>query len=296
MEKKELAIIILNYNNYLLTENLINNLKSHNIVAEIVIVDNKSPNNSYAELSELYKSENDIHVITTEKNLGYSGGNNFGINYICEKNSDINYIAILNPDIEIISDNIFDNLTSVLNKDDKLAAITALTLLNDVYEFPNSSCFKYNNSLKVNMQNLFLFKNFVNDRYKSLECKDNLAYVYKVQGCFFVIKKEIFYELGLFDDRVFLYFEEEILAKKISDKGMTCGVLVTELIKHNHQTKDSEMLDLRKRKFHNKTMLDSKKHYMLNYMKVNYVTWLVGYILDCGSRLIKDIYLKIKSK
>lgn len=287
MKNHELAIIILNYNNFLLTENLINNLKEHRISSEIVVVDNNSPNESYQYLLDKYGIEENIHVIKTNSNIGYSGGNNYGINYICNKIESIRYIAIMNPDVEIITDSIFDNLVSALKNDNKLVAVTALTLLNDVFEFPNSSCYKYCNSFKLIFQNVFLFKNLIRDRYSELKCRNNIAYVHKVQGCFFVIKKDEFYKLGLFDDSVFLYFEEEILAKKIKDSNLKSGVLVSELIKHNHKQKDDEYKDLKKRKFHNEAMLASKKYYMLNYMKTNYFVWAFSNILDRFTRLIK---------
>lgn len=280
----------------MLTENLIKNLLNFKIECNIVVVDNDSTNDSYNYLYEKYNSHDDICVIETGKNLGYSGGNNYGINHICSINNNIKYIAILNPDVEIISSDIFNNLTSALKDDSKLAAVTALTLLNDIYEFPNSACYKYNNALKVIFQNVFFFKNFINDRYERLNCNNNLAYVHKVQGCFFVIKKDVFYDLGLFDDKVFLYFEEEILAMKIKNRGMRCGVLVSELIKHNHQQKDDEYLDLKKRKFHNDVMLDSKKYYMLNYMKVSRAIWRISNIIDRFTRAIKTFYLFIKNR
>ena len=44
-----------------------------------------------------------------------------------------------------------------------------------------------------------------------------------VRGCCFLISSKLFIEIGLFDDNVFLYSEEWIIAKKIVDKGYFCA-------------------------------------------------------------------------
>lgn len=296
-EVNRLAIIIVNYNNYDMTLNLVQNLKGHCVTAPVVIVDNCSTNDSYHILTNKLKDVDKVHVISTDKNLGYSGGNNYGINYICSMDSSIEYIAIMNPDTEVISDTVFQNIIHGFEKDQSLAALTTLTILNNRIEKKNSCAYKKNKYCKLLIQNLFCLKKFVNDRYNGFLCNDDLiSYVYKIQGCFFVIRKDIFYQVGLFDEKVFLYFEEEILAKKIADAGLKCGVLISEWIKHNHQNKENEIKEYKARRFHNKVLLESKGYYMKNYAGIGKTCWLISYCIDSFTRKIGDLIFCIKRK
>lgn len=292
----ELAIIVVNYNNYDLTINLVKNIYAHNVSTNIVLVDNGSSNDSYNILCECFKSESNIYVIETGNNLGYSGGNNFGVKYICEK-KEIKYISIMNPDVEILNDNLFTDIIACLEKNSDLAVLTALTIYNGKFNSKNPSCFKKIKDYKLIFQNLKFFNLLINDAYKTYDCDNSLmAYVYKVQGCFFVVKKDIFYDIGMFDDHVFLYFEEEIMAHKLDERGYKSGVLINQLIKHNHKTKDDEIASLETRKFHNKVLLESKKYYMLEIKKTARIIWIISYFLDSFTRLIKDCILNLKLK
>ena len=44
-------------------------------------------------------------------------------------------------------------------------------------------------------------------------------------GSFFIIRNKVFEEIGFFDEKTFLYFEEDIIGKKISEKGYKVAVL-----------------------------------------------------------------------
>ena len=89
------AIIILNYNDLETTKNMLNLIKDYKILDLIVIVDNKSLDNSYQELKKFENSK--IKVLETDKNLGYAYGNNYGLNYLENKN--IDNVIISNPDV-----------------------------------------------------------------------------------------------------------------------------------------------------------------------------------------------------
>ena len=66
----KLGFVIVNYNDYKMTLNLLRNIKDYKVLNKIVIVDNKSTDNS---LKYLQKYENDkIHIIEAEENKGYA--------------------------------------------------------------------------------------------------------------------------------------------------------------------------------------------------------------------------------
>ena len=63
----------------------------------IVLVDNASPNGSGPLLREKYGSDNDITLILSDKNLGFSGGNNIGFAY-AKQHLSPDFIVMLNND------------------------------------------------------------------------------------------------------------------------------------------------------------------------------------------------------
>src|SRR5258708_2922276 len=85
-------IVILNWNQAKLTleciESVLKLKREKNQQVEIVIVDNGSD-----ELIQRYK---DVTILRTGSNLGFAGGNNFGIKYALDHLAD--YVMILNND------------------------------------------------------------------------------------------------------------------------------------------------------------------------------------------------------
>ena len=88
-----IGVVILNYNSYQDTINLVQELQCQSLSENlrIIVVDNDSPNNSYEFLKELEDRFSNTVVLQTGENLGYAKGNNFGLEYLDEK------INILHP-------------------------------------------------------------------------------------------------------------------------------------------------------------------------------------------------------
>ena len=102
-----IGVVILNYNTFPDTIRLTKELQSQTVnELSIVIVDNFSTNNSYAELKPLESEFSNVKVVQTGENLGYARGNNFGLEYL-EKNVNPKYVFVLNNDV-IIPDNSFE--------------------------------------------------------------------------------------------------------------------------------------------------------------------------------------------
>ena len=80
--RPHVVFLILNYNSYIDTIKLADELlsfKSQYFDYSILIVDNKSTNDSFNNLSDRYQSEKQVKVISTNCNGGYAKGNNFGL-------------------------------------------------------------------------------------------------------------------------------------------------------------------------------------------------------------------------
>lgn len=96
----KVGIIILNYNEAKDTLKCVESLGSVRYPNEIIVVDNHSTDDSEDVLKR--KLPNDVIFISTDKNLGYAGGNNIGIKKALDLGCD--YICVLNNDTEADSD------------------------------------------------------------------------------------------------------------------------------------------------------------------------------------------------
>lgn len=109
---KKVSIITVNYNGATDTCEMIESLKQHeNYPYELIVVDNGSANlNEYSLLKDKYP---DVKVIRNDKNIGFAGGNNIGIQYATG-----DYLFFLNNDT-IITSPILEILVKRLDNDKK---------------------------------------------------------------------------------------------------------------------------------------------------------------------------------
>ena len=82
---------------------------------KIIIIDNASPNNSFSILSELFANDNTVDVITTDNNLGFACGNNFGYRYALDKYQP-DFIVVMNNDMEILDADFQNGFIKAYNK------------------------------------------------------------------------------------------------------------------------------------------------------------------------------------
>lgn len=238
MRLDQLGIVVLNYNSFDLTTQCIDGiLKYYQDRIKTVVVDNQSNDQSFNLLNEKYSGWHNIHILLTEYNGGYSYGNNIGLQYLIQNYNDIEYLAIINPDVKIISNDVFETLLKRLEQDDRLAGISPLMMIDNKIK-PNRWAIK-NPKYINNFLSSFAFLAPVNPLiYRSYEVDPEtlVAYVDVIPGSFFVMKKDIFIQIGLLDENNFLYGEEIIIGKKIKDKEYKLGLSFEDFFIHNHNS------------------------------------------------------------
>lgn len=157
----------------------------------------------------------DVEVIVSEKNLGYSGGNNLGVKKAIEDGA--THLAVVNSDIVFVNDAL-SIMVDDIEGDVVAAGPRVVTLDEDngqiimpTYSYFAALCDRQPfYTLRRIASRLFHF-GFDYDR----------RYVFDgmVCGCCFLIDAARFAEVGFFDDNVFLYSEERILSIKLAEKG-----------------------------------------------------------------------------
>ena len=288
--KSEIAIIVLNYNAYAPAIKNVDCIIDLNQGCDIIVVDNCSTDNSYEELKNHYNSNDRVMVIKSEYNGGYSYGNNCGMKFAIHNNSDLKYLAIRNPDSYCPQANMVRELCNLLEEDQNIALIEPLMIepcgRGMVYK-------RFQNGWKIpdwkilTLQRLPLVRKIFRwkDRYKQMEVSKNgkLAYVQVVHGSFFMAKKEVLEKIGFLDEKVFLYYEENILAYKIAKLGMTEAISLTHSYIHEHDRKNESLEKILRSE---KIMSDSMFHFASQYLMISGIKMKVLKIVDVIYRRI----------
>lgn len=194
---------------------------------EVIVVDNDEKKIIEGELRSRFGW---VSYIATFKNCGFGAGNNIGAGKARGK-----FLFFLNPDTVVLPRSI-DNLIQFLSNQRRAAIVAPLLLNNEgtKYALQGSMeltplagivCLSFINKLFPN--------NPISKKYfLSAWDKKSLKEVDVVPGAAFVIHKSIFEEIGGFDERFFLYFEESDLCRRVKQKGYTIYMLPHASIVH----------------------------------------------------------------
>ena len=249
------AFLIVNYNDYETTLKLINNIKNYSCLDKILIVDNCSTDDSFNKLSEC--SNETVEVMQTSVNKGYSAGINAGCKRLKETLGDC-YIIISNPDIIIEKEYDIKKLIESIDNETAIMApiINEHGKLNRGWKIPTP--------LKDTLLNFAVIHKWL--RPKLLFYKNNyyhdIASVEAVSGCFFVINSIDLEKVNYFDENVFLYYEENIIAKKLQTINKKIKINTNIYVMHNHSvTIDKNISRIRKYKVLKKSQMYFQKTY-----------------------------------
>ena len=223
-----IGMVIVNYNDYKTTKRLLDNVKDYKILREIVVVDNKSTDNSLEELRKLKNKK--ITIIDSGNNKGYSYALNVGCKYLIDKYKSLN-IVISNSDIIIESELDIKDLNSYISTKNVIVGPTIIQG-NDL-----NRGFKIPSPWQDIKQNIVFFGKRV--LAKELSYPDNyyhkdISKVDTVSGCFFMISSKHLEDMGYFDENVFLYYEENIMGIKTKKLGKNIIVCNNVDVIHDH--------------------------------------------------------------
>ncbi len=222
------GIVILNYNDFNMTSNLLEMIKEYDSLDKIIVVDNHSTDGSYEKILE-YKSDK-IEVLRALSNGGYSKGNNIGIKYVLN-NTDIDIIGIANSDVEF-KRAFIERIKKQFEERDDYAIISGLQISpeGNVANHPFWPEYTTKQYFRMKLLSFHLVKHFLKPKWyqnylmRKLGCENSFFRVGAVEGSLFFIRRKDIELTGLLDENIFIYYEEDILAKKIKSIGRKIGV------------------------------------------------------------------------
>lgn len=224
----KLGMVIINYNDYKTTSFLLDSIKDYKCLDLIVVVDNKSTDDS---LKYLKKYENNkIKIIEAEENKGYAAGLNIGAKEVIKKLKNCN-IIFSNSDVIINKEEDLEKLSKDIGKHS--IAVVGPTIvenrsLNRGWMLPTIK-----DEIKFNLP-LVSRKYRKEILYDDEHYNEDLSIVGVVSGCFFCVSGKVLEEVDYFDEATFLYYEEQILSKKLEEKDYQVAVDNNVVIIHNH--------------------------------------------------------------
>lgn len=215
-ESKKIIFIVLCYKNTIDLVCLLNNLANTMVDYAVIIVNSYYNENTNIEFCRI-ANENRCYFLSID-NKGYGYGNNLGIAYAI-KNFEFEYLCICNPDIQIIK----LPTTSFSGSTNKLVAPDIITRKGKhqnpyyiidckvVMLLKKVACKKksrYIFLLAVGLNKIIriIFKWFMKKPYKIFACHG---------ACFFIGRDAIMSSSPLFNEKMFLYNEEEHVANKM---------------------------------------------------------------------------------
>lgn len=255
------GMLIINYNDFSSTSDLIKQVRSYKVIDKIVVVDNHSTDDSVKKLKKFCDAK--VEVLVADKNLGYSGAINFGSRYLIDKFKECN-IIVSNPDILLYKEDDIKELLSLLKKKDVgVVGPTILEqgMLNRGWRNPTPLLDSLMNLPYIHR---FIRKQFI--KYKESHYSGDTSKVEVLSGCFFCITSKVLEKINFLDEKVFLYYEENILAKKLENIGLSCLIDNRVLIVHNHSvTIDRNLNKIKKYQAQKK----SQYYFQVTYQKAN---------------------------
>jgi len=205
---KQVAIILLNWNTPTHTSNCIESIMKNCNSGDydLIIADNGSTDDSLSIL----KSKFPQHIyIDNETNLGFAGGNNTALEFSIKEN--YRFSLLLNNDTEVDED-FLTPLTAHLNTNANAVAVQpAIYYLNNKDQLWNGGSF---------------FNPYFGFTYsKNSKSRQALRTPEKVDwltGCCFLVRNSALKEIGLLNEKFFLYYEDVELSFRLRKQ---CGEL-----------------------------------------------------------------------
>jgi len=211
----QLSVIILNYNVRYFLEQCVYSVQKalENIDGEIIVVDNNSQDESCAMMKHLFP---EVFLIENKENLGFPKGNNRGVSYAKGE-----FICILNPDT-VVAEDTFIKVLAFAKKQVDLGII-GVKLIDGTGNFlPESKRgvpTPWVSFTKITaLYKLFPRVGLFNQYYAQDLSENTTGKVAILVGAFMVMERDLYTEIGGFDENCFMYSDDIDLSYMVLKK------------------------------------------------------------------------------
>ena len=211
----DISAIIVNWNTKRLLmdciHSIINETKEYKI--EIIVVDNCSADGSPEEVKQKFP---EVKLIVNDRNLGFSKANNIGI-----RKSTGKYICLVNSDIKVLA-GCLDRMCGYMDKHPAIGMLGPkaynkdFVLQHTCREFPTLWSLMCQASF---LTNLFPASKLFKDSFMTYFDHNTVRRIEALSGCFLMVRRTALDEVGLLDEKFFIYAEDVDWCKRFYKAG-----------------------------------------------------------------------------
>lgn len=217
---KSLSIIVVTHNSEDDIYKCLDSIFLHNDLGEqleVIVVDNASSGYDMLEKTIMQLYGDRVNVISNKQNGGYGQGNNIGI-----KAATAPYFLIVNPDVRMVLP-IFSETISILKRKD--VAMCGYKSMDSVDKRNMSFLYTYTTNP---FKRVFCERRLLTDSY----CQKDMF----LSGACFAMNKSIFIDIGMFDENIFMYVEENDIHYRLSHKYPQLQIIYNSHLAYIHPT------------------------------------------------------------
>lgn len=200
----DVSAIIVNWNTKDKLNDCLNSIyrQASELTYEVIVVDNASCDDS----AEMVKREfPEAILLQNDENRGFAAANNVGMAVAQGR-----YILLLNSDTTVL-DNAIGQVVSFADLHPESAVVGCKVLNSD--GTLQRTCFMFPSLLNMLLSSTYLYKLFPRSKFFGREQmtwwdRDDVREVDVVTGCFMLVRREAIEQIGLLDERFFMYGEE----------------------------------------------------------------------------------------
>jgi len=202
-----LSVILINWRNEQQTLRMARAVRSwQRLKPRLIVVDNESNEDTKKSLAEVLSPD---ELVYSPRNLGYGGGNNLGIGQVLEVNQQ--FILLLNSDADIAE-------SGVIRLLDRLQSNPDISILGPVIHERGEG----DGQCLIGGRDIALCS-LTRIAWEPTALKSVPGYplheVDYVSGTVFLVRRELFQEIGLLDEQFFFSGEIADLCKRARDRG-----------------------------------------------------------------------------
>ena len=210
----QLSVIILNYNVRYFLEQCVLSVQNalETIDGEIIVIDNNSPDDSCAMIKKRFRN---VKLIQNSENVGFPKGNNIGV-----AQAKGEYICILNPDT-VVAEDTFTKVLAFAQQQSDLG-IVGCKLIDGAGNFLPESKRGVPTPWVAFTKITGLYKLFSGTfgKYYAQHLNENQTGKVDIfVGAFMFLKRDLYLEVGGFDEDCFMYSDDIDLSYRILQKG-----------------------------------------------------------------------------
>jgi len=211
----DVSVIIVNWNTRDILRDCLWSVykQTKEIDFKVIVVDNASSDGS----AEMVKREfPQVRLIENTENRGFAAANNQGMTIAKGR-----YVLLLNPDT-IVLDRAIEKTIAFADGQPEVAVVGCRVLNPDRTLQP--TCFMYPSVLNMLLLTTYLSKLFPKSRFFGREQmtwwnRTNVREVDVVTGCFMLVRQEAIKQVGILDERFFMYGEETDWCYRFKEAG-----------------------------------------------------------------------------